>query len=153
MRMTRTVLVAVFAVLLTVAGTALAAVYKDISEFRYVRKTNTAATAGADYTADANLNKVTLQAQQFFRVNTVGGAVDLDFADDAALDSADIGALWTFCVDYGGTNALTVTAGASGVTTVKLIESDGTTCEDVGDCIDVIAYSTTAASVITHCAD
>lgn len=151
MRMTRTLLVAVFAVVLSVAGSALAAVYGDFSEFRLIRHTNLRGPSA--YTASADINKSVLQSYQFFKVDTTGGAVDLDFGDDAALDAADIGSLWTFCVGIGGTNALTVTAGASGVTTVKTIESDGTTCEDVGDCIDVIAYSTTQASVITHCAD
>lgn len=149
--MTRTVLVAVFAVLLTVAGSAIAAVYKDMSEFRFIRHTGSRGLN--DFTVSADINKSTLHAQQYFRVHTVAGAVDLDFANDAALDAADVGSEWVFQVGDGGTNALTVTAGASGVTTVKTLATLGSTCEDVGDTIRVIAYSTTQASVITVCAD
>lgn len=152
MRMTRTLLVAVFAVILSVAGTALAAVYKDFSEFRLIRHTNLQGPSA--YTASADINKSVLQSYQFFKVDTQGGAVDLDFGDDAAMDAADIGSEWLFCVGLGGTNALTVTAGASGVTTVNSgVVLDGSTCEDVGDCIRVILYSTTAATAIPMCAD
>lgn len=147
----RTLLVAVAAVLLVAGGTALAAVYKDFSEFRLIRHTNL--RGPSNYTASADVDKADLHTYQFFKVDTTDGAVDLDFADDADLDPADIGSSWRFCVGIGGTNALTVTAGATGVTNLKLVDADGTTCEDVGDCIVVTAYATSSATAVTQCAD
>ena len=147
----RTLLVSVAAVLLVTAGTALAAVYKDISEFRMIRHTNL--RGPSNYTADADLDLVDLHTYQFFKVDTTDGAVDLDFGDDAALSAADIGSTWKFYVGIGGSNALTVTAGASGVTTIKTVDCDGTSCEDVGDSIACTAYSTTQATCVTQCAD
>ena len=146
----RSVLVAAAACVLVSGGIAFAAVYKDISEFRHIRHTS---IGGSTWQATADITVAELQAGNFFKVNTNGAAVDLDFANDVALDEADIGSTWTFCVDIGGTNALTITAGASGVTTMKAIDLKGTTCEDVGDCITVTAYSTTQGSAVTSCAD
>lgn len=146
----RTVLIAAAACTLLAAGTALAAVYRDISEFRHIRHTS---TGSSTWIASADVTKAELQAGNFFKVDTAAGALDLDFGNDAALDEADIGSEWKFCVGIGGTNALTVTAGASGVTTMKTVDGDGATCEDVGDCILVTAYSTTQATAFTQCAD
>ena len=146
----RTLLLAGF-VLLCLAGSALAAKYGDLSEFRYIRRTSS--YGPSDFLESADITVAELRAKQVFKVDTGAGAVDLDFANDAALDAADIGSQWRFFIGIGGTNALTVTAGASGVTTVKTIAVGGAACEDVGDFIDVIAYSTTQASVVTYCAD
>ena len=146
----RSVLVAAAACLFVTGGVAFAAIYKDFSEFRHIRHTS----ANTDtWQASADITRAELYAGNFFKVSTAGAAVDLDFANDVALDEADIGSTWTFCVDIGGTNALTITAGASGVTTMKAIDLKGTTCEDVGDCITVTAYSTTQGSAVTSCAD
>lgn len=49
-------------------------------------------------TADPNPSKAMLQAANFFLVDTTANAVDLDFADNAALDAEDIGSTWTFVV-------------------------------------------------------
>lgn len=147
----RTALVAGLALVVLAAGTALAAKYGDISEFRMIRFTAT--RSGVDYAASADLLKSELYAKQVFLVSTLAGAVDLDFGNDAAFSPEDIGAEWKFIVTAGGTNALTVTAGASGITTLTVVDSDGTTCEDVGDVIRVIVRSNTAGTVVTQCAD
>lgn len=152
----RSILVAVAACVLVSGGVAFAAIYKDISQFRHIRHTLTgdgANGAGTTWQASADITVAELHAGNFFKVGTTAGAVDLDFANDVPLDAADVGSTWTFCVDEGGTNALTVTACASGVETMKAIDLKGTTCEDVGDCITVIAYSTTQGSAVTSCAD
>ena len=111
--------------------------------------------SGTTFTAaDPNPTKATLQAAHFFLVDTSSNAVDLDFADDAALDAADVGAVWTFVVSAGGTNALTVTVGASGVTTVvALSATTGTSAEDVGDMIQCTAFATTKITCVTYAAD
>jgi hypothetical protein len=121
-----------------------------IASFAHQRRVN-----GTTFTAaDPNPSKATLQAADFFLVDTTSNAVDLDFADDAALDAADIGSTWTFIVSAGGTNALTVTAGASGVTTVTTHNATtGTTAEDVGDMIECTAYATTKIACVVYAAD
>lgn len=103
--------------------------------------------------ADVDLSKAQIQAAGFFPVNTTSNVVDVDFADDAALDAGDIGSRKTFAVITGGTNALTVTAGATGVTTVTTINTAGTSCEDVGDIIECIVTTVSTATCITKCAD
>lgn len=96
-------------------------------------------------TADTNLAKATLQAARFFLVDTASNAVDIDFADDAALDAADVGSTWMFVKTGAGTNAMTVTVGASGVTTVtNHTVGAAATAEDIGDFIRCTAYTTTA---------
>lgn len=123
------------------------------ADIRHYRRASTTTKGPDDYVASADINLATLYTKNVFKVNTTAGAVDLDFADDAALHADDIGSEWLFMVGIGGTNELTVTAGASGVTTVKTIALAGATCEDVGDTIRVVAYSTTQATVFTACAD
>lgn len=105
--------------------------------------------------ADVNLTVANIRAASFWPVKTSGNAVDVDFGDDAALASADIGSLKVFVVTTGhATQALTVTEGASGVTTIKKHDAGaGTSCEDVGDMIACIPYLTTAAVCRTYCAD
>ena len=96
-------------------------------------------------TTDTNLAKATLQAARFFLVDTASNVVDVDFADDAALDAADVGSTWMFVKTGAGTNAMTVTAGASGVTTVtNHTIGAAATAEDIGDFIRCTAYTTTA---------
>ena len=111
-------------------------------------------TSNASLTAaDVNLTAAQIQAASVFPVSTTANAVDVDFGDDAALSSSDVGSRKLFFVSAGGTNALTVTAGASGVTTVTTINTLGTTCEDVGDVIECIITSTTTATCVRSCAD
>lgn len=109
-------------------------------------RADTAASASGD------LSTATLHAFQQWNVTTTGGAVDLDFGEDAALSAADIGQTWRFTI-VAGTNALTLTAGTV-VSTLPTVQSGpGATCEDVGDYIDVIPYTTTAAKAWSYCAD
>jgi len=103
--------------------------------------------------ADVNLTAAQIQAASVFPVSTTANAVDVDFGDDAALSASDVGSRKTFIVTAGGTNALTVTAGASGVTTVTTLNTLGTTCEDVGDVVECIVTSTTTATCVRTCAD
>lgn len=111
-------------------------------------------TSNASLTAaDVNLTAAQIQAASVFPVSTTANAVDVDFGDDAALSSSDVGSRKLFIVTAGGTNALTVTAGASGVTTVATINTAGTTCEDVGDVIECIVTSTTTATCVRSCND
>lgn len=120
-----------------------------IAKFAHLRAVN-----GTTFTAaDPNPSKATLQAADFFLVDTTANAVDLDFANDAALDAADIGSSWTFVVSAGGTNNLTVTPGASGVTTVTSITVTGTGVEDPGDMIVCTAYATTKITCLSYGAD
>lgn len=111
------------------------------------------ATAGTAITASLDLDKADVQGASVWAVSTTGGAVDVDFGDDAALDAADVGSKKLFVITAGGTNALTVTAGASGVTTVTTLNTLGTTCEDVGDVIECIVTTTATATCVTVCAD
>lgn len=104
---------------------------------------------------DKNLSAAEAHSAQFFLVNTSapgGSTLDIDFFDDTAPDSADIGARWDFIIVTGG-SALTVTAGASGVTTVTTLNTLGSTCEDAGDTISCQLRSTTAATCTRTCAD
>jgi len=156
--------------LLTVVGFAIAADFRDTTNW-----VNSSGTTKASVTrdgvatlsyvrpiaatqlsaADVNLAKATIQGSNYFPVSTSANAVDVDFADDAALDSADIGSRWVFMVATGhATNALTVTAGASGVTTVTTLNAAaGSSCEDERDHIECIAEATTAIVCRTFCAD
>lgn len=110
-------------------------------------------TAGSTFTAaDPNPSRATLRANQIFLVDTTANAVDLDFSDDADLESADIGTTWRFIVSAGGTNALTVTDGASGVV-IKTLAVLGATCEDAGDSFTCTAYAAEGVSCIKSCAD
>lgn len=104
--------------------------------------------------ADVNLTAAAIQAASFWPVTLTANAVDVDFGDDAALAAADIGSQKVFHVSTGhATQALTVTAGASGVTTITTLNTLGTTCEDVGDMITCTVYGTTKATCVTVCAD
>lgn len=113
------------------------------------------AVAGNTLTAaDVNLTKANIQAAGVWLVDTTANIVDVDFANDAVLDAADIGSVKKFIVSVGGTNELTVTAGASGVTTLMNIQQGaGASCEDVNDSIEVTVLGTAAARVETFCAD
>jgi hypothetical protein len=121
-----------------------------IATFPHVRRTNGAALSAAD----VNLTKANIQAASWWSVDTSANAVDVDFGDDAALDAQDIGSKKVFHVTTGHTTqALTVTAGAAGVTTVTTINAVGTTCEDAGDMIECTVYATTKVTCVTFCAD
>ena len=112
-----------------------------------------APAAGATFTAaDPNPSRTTLRANSYFLVDTTANAVDLDFSNDADLEAADLGKEWEFLVSAGGTNALTVTDGASGVL-VKLQAAAGATCEDPGDRYKCRAYALEAISCTSFCAD
>ena len=157
----RTQLILVVAMVVAVVGsilsasvvqTAYAAVYRDISEFRHVRLTNATTISG---TQNYNLTAVELQANDFFPVSTTapgGATLDIDIADDAAVSASDVGSEWTFMI-VTGSSAMTVTAGASGFTTVATINASGTTCEDAGDFIRCTASSTSKVTCLTVCAD
>lgn len=108
-------------------------------------------TASTTISASADLSTATLDAYQLWYVTTTGGAVDLDFGEDAALNAADVGQTWRFLI-VAGTNALTITAGTS-VSTVGTSVVLGTACEDVGDYFDCVPYTTTAVQCWAHCAD
>lgn len=112
-----------------------------------------APAAGTAFTAaDPNPSRATLRANAYFLVDTTANAVDLDFSNDADLEAADLGKRWTFIVSAGGTNALTVTDGASGVL-VKLQATAGATCEDVGDRYECMAYALEGVTCASFCAD
>ena len=145
-------LAAIVGVLSAVAVAFAATNYDDVVNFRggvgQMRR-----SVGTTFTAaDPNPSRATLRANQVFLVDTTANAVDLDFSDNADLEAADIGTQWTFIVSAGGTNALTITDGASGVV-VKRINSLGTTCEDVGDHFICTAYATEGVTCNAHCAD
>lgn len=122
-----------------------------IAKFAHLRTANNATLTAAD----VNLSKAQIQAAGFFPVDTTTNAVDVDFGDDAALDAVDIGAVKTFVVIVGhATQALTVTAGATGVTTITTHNATvGTTAEDVGDMIQCTVYATTKAACAVYAAD
>lgn len=103
-------------------------------------------------TESRDLSTNELLSYGYYRVATHDGAVDLDFGEDKQFASAFRGARWVFVVEGGGTNALTVTAGTT-VATMKLVDTDGVTCEDEGDRIEVMVYSTAHAVATTYCAD
>lgn len=108
-----------------------------------------AATAAS---ASGDLSTATLHAFQQWNVTTTGGAVDLDFGEDAALNAADVGQKWKFII-VAGTNALTVTAGTTVSTASTVQTAAGSTCEDVGDYIECLPYTTTAIKCFSYCAD
>ena len=141
------------------AGTAAASKFalldasKGIGDLGVVRMATRRAVAGTTFTtADPNPSRATLRANDFFLVDTSANVVDLDFSDDADLEAADLGTEWTFIVSAGGTNALTVTNGASGVV-VTTLNTLGTTCEDVSDMIKCTARALEAVSCYSICAD
>lgn len=108
---------------------------------------------GATFTAaDPNPSRATLRGASFFLVDTTANAVDLDFSDDADLEAADIGTEWIFIVSAGGTNALTVTNGASGVA-VTTLNALGATCEDVNDVYRCVGTALEKVVCTTVCAD
>lgn len=108
-------------------------------------------TASTTASASGDLSTATLDAFQLWYVDTSGGAVDLDFGEDAALAAADVGQTWRFEI-VAGTNALTITAGTT-VSTVATSNLLGAACEDVGDFFDCVPYTTTAVKCWSHCAD
>lgn len=112
-----------------------------------------APAAGTTFTAaDPNPSRATLRANSYFLVDTTANAVDLDFSNDADLEAADLGKVWDFVVSAGGSNALTVTDGASGVL-VKLQAAAGATCEDPGDRYQCRGYALEAVTCTSFCAD
>lgn len=126
--------------------------YDDVVNFRggvgrFSRQVGTTYTA-----ADPNPSRAVLRANQVFLVKTGTNAVDLDFSNDADLETIDIGTQWTFIVTSGGTNALTVTNGASGVV-VTTLNTLGTSCEDVGDHLICTAIAAEAVVCASVCAD
>ncbi len=149
----RTLLFTVTALALGLSGMAYADTnYDDVANFRggIGRMSR---TPGATFTAaDPNPSRAALRANQVFLVDTTANAVDLDFSNDVDLLAIDIGTTWTFIISGGGTNALTITDGASGVV-VKRINSLGTTCEDVGDHFVCTAYALEGVTCAAHCAD
>jgi len=151
--MRRTLLLIVAAVAIPIA--AYAAVFNDRDGVRvnHLRFKNGATISG---TTDKNLTRAEMHAANFFPVNTSapgGATLDIDIGNDVALDSLDLGSTWRFTIVTGG-SAMTVTAGASGITTVtKQDLGAGSTCEDAGDTIACTAYATTKVLCLTYCAD
>ena len=103
--------------------------------------------------ADPNTSRATLRAAGFFCVDTTANAVDIDLSDDADFEAADLGTEWIFAVCVGGTNALTVTNGASGVVIKPQAATTGTSAEDVGDYIKCFPYALEGAICTTFAAD
>ena len=126
---------------------------KNAQSFGIIAAGNYRVTNGSTFTAaDPNPSRATLRAAGFFLVDTTANAVDLDISDDADFEAADLGTEWLFLISAGGTNALTVTNGASGVA-VTTLNALGTTCEDVGDSIRCTAFALEKALCVTTCAD
>lgn len=126
---------------------------KGLSGLGIVQIGNVRLVNGATISAaDPNPSRASLRAANFFLVDTTANAVDVDFSDDADLEAADLGTTWKFIVSAGGTNALTVTNGGSGVV-VTTLNTLGTSCEDVGDSITCTAYALEAIVCNTVCAD
>lgn len=150
----RSILLAAFVGVLAALGVAFAETnFEDVLNFkggvgRLSRVAGTTFTA-----ADPNPSRATLRANQVFLVDTTANAVDLDFSDDADLETIDIGTQWTFIVSAGGTNALTITDGASGVVIKTLAVGPAATCEDVGDSFVCTAYAAEGVTCIKACAD
>lgn len=108
-------------------------------------------TASSTASASGDLSTDALHAFQLWYVDTSGGAVDLDFGEDAVLAAADVGQSWRFEI-VAGTNALTITAGTS-VSTVATSNLLGAACEDVGDFFECVPYTTSAVKCWSYCAD
>lgn len=120
-----------------------------IASFANVRRTN-----GTTFTAaDPNPTRAQLLAASFWLVDTTSNAVDLDFSNDTDLLAADIGTTWLFYISAGGTNALTITAGGSGVTPTVMQAGAGSSCEDVGDSISCTAVGLELVRCFSVCAD
>lgn len=127
---------------------------KNLASLGIITAGNYRRTNGSTFTAaDPNPSRATLRAAEFFCVDTTSNAVDLDFSDDADLEAADLGTIWTFAVCVGGSNALTVTDGASGVVVKPQAATTGTTAEDVGDYIRCQAYALEGVICTTYAAD
>lgn len=140
--------------IVTVAGTALAVNFDDVGGIRvnHLRRKANATLSG---TTNYNTSLAELRSSDYFPVDTSapgGATLDVDLGDDAAIGSDDLGSKWRFQIVVGG-SALTVTAGASGFTTITTIDASGTTCEDAGDAIECTAYTTAKAVCLTQCAD
>ena len=126
---------------------------KGISALGLIAAGNYRKTNGTTFTtADPNPSRATLRASGFFLVDTTANVVDLDWSDDADMEAADLGTQWEFIISAGGTNALTVTNGASGVV-VTTLNTLGSTCEDVADSIICTAFALEAVRCLTICAD
>jgi len=152
--------------LLALTGIAVAADVRDTTNYKVGATTygsitpegiasmaNYRVTNGSTFTAaDPNPSRATLRAAGFFLVDTTANAVDLDLSNDADFEAVDLGTRWVFLISAGGTNALTVTNGASGVA-ITTLNTLGTTCEDVGDSIACTAFALEKALCITTCAD
>lgn len=122
------------------------ATVNQITVGNYYRNSTTAS-------ASADIATATLHFYQLWKVDTTSGAVDLDFGEDVALSASDIGNTWRFLVVTGGTNALTVTAGTTVSTVATSQAGAGATCEDAGDYLDCMPYTTTAVRCQSFCAD
>lgn len=122
-------------------------------EINHLRRTNSPTLSG---TTNYNTTLAELDSYDFFPVNTSapgGATLDIDLGDDAAISSDDLGSQWVFQIVVGG-SAMTVTAGASGFTTITTNNAAaGTSCEDAGDAIVCRAYTTSKAVCTTFCAD
>ena len=106
-------------------------------------------------TASGDIDLADLKAASVFLVSTTApgaATLDLDIGDDAAITSDMVGQAWDFVI-LTGSSAFTVTAGATGFTTVTTIDLKGTTCEDAGDTIRCQARSTSAVTCFRSCAD
>lgn len=145
----------VFALLALVGFSSIAIAatnYDDVANFRG-GVGRLSRVLGTTYTAaDPNPSRAALRANQVFLVDTTANAVDLDFSNDVDLEAIDLGTQWTFVVSAGGTNALTITNGASGVA-VTTLNSLGTTCEDVGDHLICTAFALEKVVCASVCAD
>lgn len=106
-------------------------------------------------TAATDITLAQLKRASVFLVSTTApgaATLDIDIGDDAAITSDMIGQEWDFII-LTGSSALTVTAGASGFTTVTTQNLLGATCEDPGDRITCQARSTSAVTCYRSCAD
>ena len=160
------VLAAAAVLVLALTGIAVAADYRDTMNFKSGSTTygsitpegiasmaNYRITNGTTFTtADPNPTRAQLRAAGFFLVDTTSNAVDLDLSNDADFTAVDLGTEWKFLISAGGTNALTVTNGGSGVV-ITTLNTLGTTCEDVGDSIVCTAFALEKALCVTTCAD
>jgi hypothetical protein len=103
--------------------------------------------------AATDLTAAQFRASGVFPADTSANAVDVEISE--ALAAADVGVSKIFRVATGhATNALTVTADASGVTTATLIQQGaGASCEDANDFFRVTVKGTAAITVESYCAD
>lgn len=151
------ILVALALVASTAWGYSVTKKYRGNHVFDQIRAGHYRVASNATISGTTNYNTTSneLFTNDFFPVSTTapgGATLDIDIGDDAAIDANEIGSQWTFMI-LTGSSAMTVTAGASGFTTVTTINASGTTCEDAGDYIRCTARSTTAVTCLTVCAD